>query len=210
MNIIKTKNLIKEINQNQVRIIAVSKYQTNEDVQTLIDLEITDFAENTAQNLIKRQSLFPSVNWHFIGRIQSNKIKQIVKCATLIHSVSDLKHLSKIDAEAAKINKVQSVLIQLNLANESTKSGIMLDELEAFLLQASQYKNIKLKGLMLIGDHTEDQEKIKATFDLAKSTYDHFTKIYNFSYLSMGMSSDYQLAIKSGSNTLRLGSILFK
>lgn len=210
MNLENTQQVIAKVKNKNVNLIAVSKYQSDSDIKTLIKLGVSDFAENTEQNLKKRIELFPNVNWHFIGRIQSNKIKSIVNKSILIHSVSSLEHLAKIDKAALAINKIQNILIQINLTNESTKSGINLTELESFLKQAQAFPNINCQGFMIIGDHTDDQSIISATFKHANSLFNHYHEQYNLSILSMGMSNDFELAIKYGSTHVRIGSKLFE
>ncbi len=209
MNINKTIELISNIELDKVKVIAVSKYQSDEDIDKLVAINLQDFAENTEQNLTRRHDKYPIVNWHFIGRIQSNKIKRIVASASLIHSVASIKQLTKIDAEAQKINKVQPILIQINIANEKTKAGINVTELEQFINQVDKFSNIDFQGFMVIGDHTEDQEKINTTFKHAKQVFEQYSEQYNLSILSMGMSNDYRQAITAGSTHVRLGSILF-
>ncbi len=209
MNINKTKKLIASINQKKVEIIAVSKYQSDEDVDSLIELGITSFGENTEQNLTRRCSKFPNVNWHFIGRIQSNKIKKIVKSATIIHSAAEYRHILKINDEAKKIEKIQDILIQINIANEASKAGITVAEIADLLVSCKQLEHINVRGFMVIGDHTDNQKLINDTFKKAHELYTQYQKQYDLDILSMGMSNDYLTAIDNGSTHLRLGSVLF-
>lgn len=210
MNIQNTKQLIESI-PSDVTLVAVTKNQTIKDVTALYDLEISDFGENKLQELLKKQAIFPDVRWHFIGRIQSNKIKQIVNCSYLIHSVSEIRYLDKINSEASKINKVQKVLLQLNLANEETKKGISLEDFNEVINNSNSYSNVEICGLMVMGNHVDNAAIIKTTFDQANSLFkDIYKSNPNFNTLSMGMSNDYQLAIESGSNMIRLGTVLFK
>lgn len=190
-------------------LIAVTKNQKIEDVQSLYDHGYREFGENKLQELIKKKELFGDANWHFIGRIQSNKLKQIVTHAVLIHSVSEFRYLQKIDAEASKIGKVQDVLLQLNIAGEQTKKGLTEDDLE--LIINSNFKHVRIRGLMVMGDHTTDEAAIRNTFELAKHRFEELkSKFDSFDILSMGMSSDYELAIECGSNMVRIGTLLFK
>lgn len=209
MNIENTKKIIEKINTQNINIIAISKYQTDADLEQLLALGINDFGESTQQNLSRRKAKYPQVNWHFIGRIQSNKIKRIVQDASLIHSVSKLEHLNKINSEAEKINKVQNILLQINISNEESKSGIQVSEIEHFSKQAQSLKNVALKGFMVIGRHTEDKDLINECFQQAHLLFAQYSPAFNLEILSMGMSNDYELAIANGATDLRLGSILF-
>lgn len=210
MNIQNTKQLISSI-PSDVTLVAVTKNQTIEDVTALYDLGISDFGENKLQELLKKQVIFPDVRWHFIGRIQSNKIKQIVNSSYLIHSVSEIRYLDKINSEAGKIDKVQKILLQLNLANEESKKGISLNDFSYVINNSNSYSNVEICGLMVMGNHVDDSTIIKSTFNQAHSLFKEISESnYNFNTLSMGMSNDYELAIKSGSNMIRLGTVLFK
>lgn len=192
-------------------LIAVTKMQTIEDVQFLVDMGIENLAENKLQELLKKKEHFPNVNWHFIGRIQSNKINKIVANSFLIHSVASLRHLQLINDVARKQGKIQNILIQLNIANESTKAGFSSDELKQLLDSYDQYQNIKICGLMVIGNHTDDQGLIKETFIQANDQFNQLKNHFpSFDILSMGMSNDYQIALNCGSTHVRIGSLLFK
>ncbi len=207
MDINKVNNIQNSL--GTAKLIAVTKNQDIEAVKLLFDNGYTEFGENKLQELIKKKEILPNANWHFIGRIQSNKIKQIVHHSVLIHSVSEFRYLQKINDEAGKFNKIQDVLLQLNIANEVTKKGLSKDDLE--LIINSNFNNVRICGMMVMGDHTDDQVKIEATFKTAKTEFDQLqSKFENFNILSMGMSSDYELAIKCGSNMVRIGTLLFK
>lgn len=209
MNIDKTRKIIEDL-KPQVTLVAVTKNQRIEDVDTLYKLGVDQFGENKLQELIKKKEIYPNAKWHFIGRIQSNKIKDIVKHASLIHSVSELRYLQKINSEAEKLNKIQDVLLQLNIANEETKKGIDTTQFEYIIANQAQFPNVRIRGLMVMGNHTEDLSVIENTFKLAKQQYESIHNQYpHFSILSMGMSFDYKLAIECGSTMVRLGSVLF-
>ncbi len=209
MNLENAEYIIKQLKHKNIILVAVSKYQSDYDIRQLIDLGVTNFAENTEQNLKKRTELFPNVNWHFIGRIQSNKIKGITANAGLIHSVSSTKHLEKINQAAKAINKTQNFLIQINITNEQSKSGIAIDEINSFLDYSQTLCNVKCQGFMVIGKHSEDQQVIQKTFEEANILFTRYKNRYNLSILSMGMSNDFELAINSGSTHVRIGSKLF-
>lgn len=209
MNIEKTKDTIKSI-PREVTLVAVTKNQDIDDVHRLYKLGVANFAENKLQELEKKQLIFPDINWHFIGRIQSNKIKNIVKHSTLIHSVSEIRYLEKINLEAAKLEKKQSVLLQLNLANEQTKKGLSIEDFNFVIDNQKLYPNTLICGLMVMGNHVEDNELITETFRAAQKIFKEVNSSSpQFNILSMGMSADYKLAIECGSTMVRIGSLLF-
>lgn len=202
---------IKQTIPEQVSLVAVSKNQSIDDIQSLVDLGVTNLGENKLQEIIRKKEYFPQVNWHFIGRIQSNKIAKIVQHSVLIHSVSELRYLNLINDHARNQNKVQDVLLQINLANELTKAGLKEEELNWLTKNYKTYQHVRICGLMIIGDNVKDHQQIKETFDNGYNLYNHLKcQIEDFSILSMGMSNDYKLAIEAGSNMVRLGTILFQ
>ncbi len=210
MNIKTTETIINNIPSN-VTLVSVTKNQTIEDVTSLYNLGCNNFGENKLQELVKKKELFPEASWHFIGRIQSNKLRDIVKHSVLIHSVSELRYLEKINLEASKIDKIQDVLLQVNIAGEESKKGISNEQFEYIIANQDLFSNVRVRGLMVMGDHVEDETQIKATFDTAKVLFDtvHTTNP-DFDILSMGMSGDYKLAIECGSTMVRIGTLLFK
>lgn len=198
--------LIKDLNiKSDVKIVAVTKNRTIEEISKIYDQGCRNFGENKLQELEQKVDSFEGVSWHFIGRIQSKKIPKIVKYSSLIHSISETKHIIKTNNAAKNLNKVQDILIQINISLEETKGGFLIEELNDAVTLANSLENINLVGFMVMGDNTTDINKIKHTFNTAKTLFDK----YNLTILSMGMSNDYELAIKCGSNCVRVGSILF-
>ncbi len=193
------------LNKN-ITVVCVSKYYEYKKIQDAYNLGFKNFGESKLQDLEKKYNLLKDldINWHFIGRLQSNKIKKIVSYSKLIHSVSNLKHLEKIDIEASKINKVQKVLLQVNLTEEENKDGFSLEEFED-IINDLHYDNLFIEGIMIIGPHTEDKDQINDVFNKG---YELFKK-YNLKTLSMGMSFDYDIALKNNSNCLRIGKRIF-
>jgi pyridoxal phosphate enzyme (YggS family) len=209
MNIINTKNIIDTI-PNNVLLVVVTKNQLSDDINQLYALGLNNFAENKLQSIIEKKDLYPGVNWHFIGRIQTNKVKDIVKNCSLIHSVSSIKVIDKINNEANKLNKIQPCLIQFNIANESTKDGFETVQAHDIFNYASTLSNIKLKGIMLMGPHTEDEKVIDEVFNQGYQLQQTLVKDFpDCIEISMGMSNDYKLAITNHSTMLRIGSVLF-
>ncbi len=190
----------------EITLVAVSKYYESEKIQKAYNLGFRNFGESKLQDLEKKQEILKDldINWHFIGRLQSNKIKKIVLYSDLIHSVSNSKHLEKINLEAEKINKVQNILLQVNIANEHNKDGFSLEEFESIINDVN-FNNINIEGIMVIGPHTENEDDINKIF---KEAYLLFKK-HNFKTLSMGMSFDYEIALKNNSNCLRIGKSIF-
>ncbi len=197
-------------------LVAVSKTKPAEDIRELYDLGQKDFGENYVQELVDKQPQLPTdIHWHFIGHLQSNKVKYIAPFVHLIHGVDSLKLLQEINKQATKLNKTIDVLLQVHIAKEETKFGFDEKELDALFSSnlIETLKNISIKGLMGMASFTEEVNIIKNEFTILKSLYDKYAGITltnsQFVYLSMGMSSDYLLAISCGSNMVRIGSLLF-
>ena len=191
-------------------VIAVSKTRTIEEINGLIHQGYMDFGENKAQELKDKAPYLKDVVWHFIGHLQTNKVKDVVSIATYIHSVDSIKCLLMIEKEAKKINKKINILMQVNLAEEVTKSGLNRMEIPAFLLEANKCEYAMLCGIMVIGPQTQDSEEIRRIFKEAKQRQSQIQKnIPGFQECSMGMSQDYQIALEEGASMLRIGTLLF-
>ena len=191
-------------------LVAVSKIKPVADVQKMYDMGQRDFGENYVQELVEKQAQLPAdILWHFIGHLQSNKVKYIAPFVHLIQSVDSEKLLKEIDKQAAKNNRKINVLLQMHIAEEQTKFGF--DEHELMNLDVNLYPNVHITGLMGMATFTEDKEKVKREFEQLQSFYKNFedAKKIELNTLSMGMSDDYELAINCGSNMIRIGSLLF-
>jgi PLP dependent protein len=199
----------------QVSLVAVSKTKPKEDILELYDLGQRDFGENYVQELVDKAAALPQdIHWHFIGHLQSNKVKYIAPFVYLIHGVDSFKLLVEINKQAAKNNRVISVLLQVHIAKEETKFGMDEAELLTSLLCAFELKHIMIIGLMGMASFSDDPKVVQPEFAYLNGWYQEIKnqKTYNiidFSVLSMGMSGDYQLAIENGSNMVRIGSLLF-
>ncbi len=202
-----------ETNEHQiVKIVAVSKYVDAKAIESLYKIGQRAFGENKVQDLkIKSESLeeYP-LEWHFIGRLQTNKINTLLDInPSLIQSVESYEKAVELDKRAKVKGLKPNILLQINSAKEETKAGVMpeiaLDEYQ----KISELKNLTPKGVMTIGAHTNDRQEIQKSFE---TTFSIFEKLQSKGAVicSMGMSSDFELAVKCGSNMLRLGSILFK
>ena len=207
----------KQINNDKVTIVAVSKTHPVTKIADLYEAGQRDFGENKVQELLdKKEELPQDIKWHLIGHLQSNKVKYIAPFVYLIHSVDSLKLLCEIDKQAAKYGRVQDCLLQVYIANEESKFGLDKDEVHQ-LLNSEEYKNLSntnIRGLMGMATNTENQNQIIAEFKGLKTFFDDlkigfFAQKEDFNVLSMGMSSDYLLAVHEGSNLVRVGSIIF-
>lgn len=193
-----------------VTLIAVSKTKPNEDVMEAYNAGQRIFGENKVQELVgKYESLPKDIEWHMIGHLQRNKVKYIAPFVKLIHGVDSLRLLKEIEKQAAKVGRVQDVLLQIHIAEESTKFGLDENELIEILNQLKDYSHVKVIGLMGMATFTEDTEKIAREFQYLRSLFDKYKSEYLLSTLSMGMSADFELAIKNGSTMVRVGSSIF-
>ena len=209
------QNIISELNKKSVTLVAVSKTKPVEDILELYTLGQRDFGENYVQELTEKYELTPKdVRWHFIGHLQSNKVKYIAPFASLIHSVDSKKLLAEIDKQAKKNNRVIDCLLQIHIAEEETKFGFNENELKELISSdLTVYRNVQIKGLMGMASFTDDIQKVRNEFKFLKRLFDKYSSWsivnYQFSILSMGMSADYEVAIEEGSNMVRIGSLLF-
>jgi pyridoxal phosphate enzyme (YggS family) len=198
-----------------IRLVAVSKTISAEVVGAAIEAGVTDLGENYIQEARdKINTLITSpVNWHFIGHLQSNKAKYAVRMFDLIHSVDSFKLANELDKYAKKNNKVQSVLIQVNVAREDTKSGVYKEDTIQVLKDISRLENISVKGLMTMPPYFNAPEKVRPFFAALRELRDQITKeaIPNISMeeLSMGMTGDFEAAIQEGATMVRIGTAIF-
>jgi pyridoxal phosphate enzyme (YggS family) len=191
-------------------VVAVSKTRTIEDIRRLIKEGYRDFGENKAQELIAKAPLIDGVVWHFIGHLQTNKVKDVLNYASFIHSVDSVKLLNAIEKEAKKAKRKVNVLMQVNLAEEESKFGLDRSEIDEFLSVANTCEYAVLCGIMVIGPHTDDEDKIRLVFREAKRMQMEIQKnIPLFRECSMGMSHDYLIALEEGATMLRIGELLF-
>jgi pyridoxal phosphate enzyme (YggS family) len=203
--------IIQEFANSSVTLIAVSKLKPASDIEALYKLGQLDFGENYVQELVEKQAVLPAnINWHFIGHLQSNKVKYIAPFVHLIHGVDSLKLLQEINKQALKNNRVIDCLLQAHIAKEETKFGMDAPELSAALEAAKHLPNVNIRGLMGMASFSDDQDVVASEFNYLHElfTTHHFNAQPN-AVLSMGMSADYALAIKSGSTMVRIGSLLF-
>ena len=198
---------------SHVTLVAVSKTKPNELINQAYLAGQIDFGENYVQELVdKHQELPKDIRWHFIGHLQTNKVKLIAPFVNLIHGVDSLKLLEEINKQAQKNNRIINCLLQIYIAQEDSKFGLSFEECKE-LLQSNSYlnlKNISVVGFMAMASNTEDNEQIKKEFLSLKKFHESMVTIQlPLNILSFGMSSDYQLAIECGSNMIRIGSSIF-
>ncbi len=214
VNVEKYKEIKEELTAKQVILVAVSKTKPNEDIQALYDLGQKDFGENYVQELVDKQAVLQTdINWHFIGHLQSNKVKYIASFVYLIHGVDSFKLLKEINKQAAKCNRVIDCLLQVHIAQEETKFGMDEAELGDVKNNIHELKNVRICGLMGMASFSDDVEKVRGEFRYLKSLFDlcgEWAMVNGqWTILSMGMSGDYQMAVEEGGTMVRIGSLLF-
>ena len=206
----------KELDEKQVILVAVSKTKPVEDILELYNLGHRDFGENYVQELVNKAAQLPKdIRWHFIGHLQTNKAKLITPFVQLIQGVDSLKLLEEINKQGQKAERMIDCLLQVHIAEEETKFGLDEEEVLSVIGQLDSMKitNARVCGLMGMASFTEDMNKVRSEFRKLKNIFNdhgkpetHNSKIV---ILSMGMSSDYKVAIEEGSNMVRIGSLLF-
>ena len=212
------EQLIADLNYHRVTLVAVSKTKSVEEIKELYDLGQKDFGENYVQELAEKQSQLPKdIRWHFIGHLQSNKVKQIAPFIHLVHAVDSLKLLQEINRQGKKNDRVIDCLLQVHIAQEETKFGLDENELKTLAStnanELHQLQNVRIVGLMGMASFTDDMEKVRIEFRYLKRLFETYAKLpvdnSQLTILSMGMSSDYFVAIEEGSTTVRIGSLIF-
>jgi pyridoxal phosphate enzyme (YggS family) len=211
------RSLKNETDTIKVQLVAVSKTKPAEEIKEAYDAGQRLFGENMVQELTDKYEILPKdIKWHLIGHLQTNKVKYIAPFISMIQSVDSLKLLQEIDKHAQKNNRVIDCLLQVYIADEETKYGLGFDEIIE-LLRSEEYaglSNVRIRGLMGIATNTDNEKQIRDEFYELKTFFDGIKQTYFrqdplFDVLSMGMSSDYKIAIEQGSNMVRLGSTIF-
>ncbi|HEX7903791.1 MAG TPA: YggS family pyridoxal phosphate-dependent enzyme [Chitinophagaceae bacterium] len=201
------------LDKRKVTLVAVSKTKPIGDIKELYDLGHRDFGENYVQELIDKAGQLPQdIRWHFIGHLQGNKVKFIAPFVQLIHGVDSLKLLKEINKQGGKNNRVIDCLLQVHIAKEETKFGLDQRELDELIKQLMDQplNNVRICGLMGMASFTENMDSVRNEFQNLKAIFDGLTTSdFRLPTLSMGMSSDYKIAIEEGSTMIRIGSLLF-
>jgi hypothetical protein len=210
--------IIKDLAEKGVTLVAVSKTKPSESINELYDLGQRDFGENYVQELVDKQAQLPQdIRWHFIGHLQTNKVKYIAPFVHLIHGVDSFKLLAEVNKQAIKSNRVIHVLLQVHIAQEETKFGLDENELVQIFDEKNGLlvglQNIQIDGFMGMASFTENKDQVRNEFKYLKSLFDKYNQVHftncKIKTLSMGMSGDYSTAIEEGSTMVRIGSLIF-
>jgi pyridoxal phosphate enzyme (YggS family) len=193
-----------------VTVVAVSKTKPVDAIQQAYEAGHLDFGENKVQELCQKHETLPKdIRWHMIGHLQRNKVKYIAPFVHLIHGVDSERLLNEINKQGAKNNRVIDVLLQIHIAEESTKFGFSYAEAEAILSKAKTLENVRITGLMGMASYTDNNVQLTSEFSGLQDFYNKLQASNNWTTLSMGMSNDYKLAVSLGSTIIRVGSLIF-
>lgn len=209
--------IINELKNTNVQLVAVSKTKPDEDIIDIYEEGQRVFGENKVQELVGKYERLPKdIDWHMIGHLQSNKVKYIAPFVRLIHAVDSFKLLKTIDKEAKKNDRVINCLLQFHIAEESSKFGFDIEELGAMLAlpEYQELSNVNIIGVMGMATFTSDQEQVRNEFSNLNKMFDRlkeaeFKGKEDFTVISMGMSGDYKIAVEEGSTMVRVGSTIF-
>ena len=213
MNISENLNNLYHSIGKSVKLVAVSKTKSNEEIMEAYEAGQKIFGENKVQELVSKYNSLPKdIEWHMVGHLQKNKVKYIASFIKLIHSVDNFKLLKEINRQAKKNNVTIDCLLQIKIASEETKFGLSIDQVKP-MLESEEFKslkNISIIGLMGMASFTNNEEILKNEFSYLNNLFDDLRITYpNITVLSMGMSNDHKLAIQYGSNMVRVGSLIF-
>ncbi|MBI4394814.1 MAG: YggS family pyridoxal phosphate-dependent enzyme [Candidatus Omnitrophica bacterium] len=196
----------------QIKLVLVTKEVEMSRIEQAYELGIRDFGENRVRELLAKAEQLPKdIQWHFIGSLQTNKIKSLIGRVVLIHSLDRIELAREIEKEAAKQDQTVDLLIQVNTSREETKHGFKPEEVETAVSEIIKCGHLNVRGLMTIGPLTEDQERIRESFCSLLQLRDRLKQNFDLDwhYLSMGMSSDFEIAVEEGANLLRIGTAVF-
>lgn len=214
------KKIVRELQSKKVTLVAVSKTKTAEDILELYEMGHRDFGENYVQELTEKHLILPKdIRWHFIGHLQSKKVKYIAPFIHLIHGVDSFKLLEEINKQGIKNKRIINCLLQVHIAQEETKFGLSEVELDELFKSLPAYvavdglANVRIRGLMGMASFTEDLNKVQLEFKYLSALFDKYSGITTshseMQILSMGMSADYKIAMEEGSTMVRIGSLIF-
>ncbi len=212
------KDIIHHIDQlckrTDTKLVIVTKMRSDEAVEDYYQHGYRDFGENKVQEIMRRKEAHDDIRWHMIGRLQTNKVKEVVRYAYMLHSLNRYELIDAIEKEAAKQERIMPCLLQFNIAEEESKSGFKVNEFKEVMEYLKDKIHIRVCGLMCMGPHVEDVDEIRRVFHKAKELFEEMKAYsdhehFDIQYLSMGMSSDYEIAIEEGSNMIRVGTVLF-
>ncbi len=210
------RQIVEELKPYNATLVAVSKTKPVAAIKELYDLGHRDFGENYVQELLEKQAALPAdIRWHFIGHLQSNKVKYIAPFVHLVHGIDSLKLLREVEKQGRNLQRTIGVLLQVHIAREETKFGLDATELLGADLDAAvaDLKHVCIRGLMGMASFSDDEKQVRAEFQQLKSLFDQLAAktfpSFSFSILSMGMSGDYKMALAEGSTMVRIGSSIF-
>ncbi|MGE5455232.1 MAG: YggS family pyridoxal phosphate-dependent enzyme [Methylocystaceae bacterium] len=196
-----------------ITLIAVSKTVGLPVITAAIAEGQLDFGENRVPDLTTKKAALPEVRWHFIGRLQTNKAREVARYADLVHSLDRDELAVELDKRAAQVGRVLPVLVEINISGEASKAGFSAEELHLWLPKAAKYQNLRIMGLMTMAPWSDSPEDSRPYFHQAKELYDNIQKedfsYLEMKYLSMGMSNDYMVALAEGANMIRIGTAIF-
>ena len=208
-----------ELKNTHTKLVAVSKTKPVEEIMPVYHKGQRIFGENKVQEMVDKQEQMPKdIEWHLIGHLQTNKVKYIAPFVSMIHSIDSLKLLNEVEKQAAKNNRVINVLLQMHVANEETKFGLdqteLIELMDYYLSNPKNYAHVNIVGIMGMATNTNDTNQIRNEFKQLKGIFQFIKNSYfinkkDFAEISMGMSSDYTIAIEEGSTMVRIGSLLF-
>lgn len=209
--------ILVELAATKTKLVAVSKTKPISQLKEMYEVGQRIFGENRVQELVEKQEALPKdIQWHFIGHLQSKKVKYIAPFVSLIHSIDSWKLLAEVNKQAAKNERVIDILLQFHIADESSKFGLDLEKAKSILTDDnfSTLNNVRIVGVMGMATFTSDNQQVRKEFQNLKAIFkvlknDFFTNIDSFSEISMGMSGDYKIACEEGSTMVRIGSLLF-
>ena len=196
--------------ENKATLVAVSKTRTKEEIEEAYNCGCRIFGENRVQEL--KDKYDSRYEWHLIGHLQRNKVKDVVPLVSMIESLDSLRLAQEIEKECSKINKIMPVLVEVNISREENKTGIYFEECLSFVKNCMKFEHLDIQGLMCVGPLTDDEEQIHECFEKMRVLFQRLQTEYGkdkIKYLSMGMSQDYPIALEHGSNLVRIGSLIF-
>ena len=212
----KIKKAALKVNRNpqEIKLVAVTKTATIEQIKEAISAGVKIIGENKVQEAKEKyQILTANIEWHLVGHLQTNKVKYAIEIFDLIHSVDSIKLAKEIDRRSLQFGMITNVLVEVNVSGEETKYGIKPEEVEPFLKEISEFSRIKVRGLMTIAPIAEDKEEVRPYFrklrELSKEIKSKNIKNVRMDYLSMGMTEDFEVAIEEGANMVRIGRGIF-
>jgi pyridoxal phosphate enzyme (YggS family) len=211
------QEILRNLASFKAKLIVVSKYRSFEEIETVRSWGQHIFGENRVQELVAKKDLHGrDILWHLIGTLQKNKVKALIPFVDLIHSVDSLSLLQEINKQAEKNNQVQDCLLQIKIAEENTKQGLSIDEVQSLLASCefTNLANVQIIGIMGMATNTENKRQIKLEFKQLRNYFEELKKHYfsyseSFNEISAGMSDDYEIALDEGSTYVRIGSLIF-